>query len=147
MQNIPIESHHLRELKSMLKDVYFFDELTVESIEAVCRALKLTPHKRREKIIREGEIGKAFHLIYSGSVRVYRGKTFFRRGQVIADLHQGEFFGEVALVRSNPRNATVICLEYSEIFTLTKTAFESIFENNKEFEEAIARIAHQRDSF
>ena len=131
----------------MLKDVYFFDDLTVKNIDAVCRALKLNPYKRKAKVICEGEIGKSFFLIYSGSVRVFRGRTFFKRGQQIADLEQGEFFGEVALISSNPRNATVVCLEECQIFSLTRTAFESIVENNKEFEEAIERIARQRDSY
>ena len=134
----------MAELNVMLNEVYFLDHLSVDHLEMVCRSLRLKQYDADEKIIREGKVGNTFYLLYSGSVRVYQGKTLFRLGESVGDLGQGDFFGEVALIRHEPRNATVVCLEPCEVFTLARSAFETICEDNKEFKIAVGAIANQR---
>ena len=55
-----------------------------------------------EVVIREGDIGHELFLISEGEVKVDRG------GSEVARLGAGDFFGELALLSGNPRNATVI---------------------------------------
>lgn len=56
-------------------------------------------------IIREGDPADAFYLLERGSVRVTRGPA--HAPQLLAELTDGEWFGEAGLLQNAPRNATV----------------------------------------
>jgi len=58
-----------------------------------------------EIIVREGEMGREMYVIQRGSVEVV--KTLGGRSVVLATLERGSFFGEMSLLESLPRNATV----------------------------------------
>ncbi|MGE3820373.1 MAG: Crp/Fnr family transcriptional regulator [Isosphaeraceae bacterium] len=56
-------------------------------------------------IVREGEDGREMYVIQRGSVSV--SKTIAGREVEMARLERGEFFGEMSLLESLPRNATI----------------------------------------
>ncbi len=60
-----------------------------------------------EAIVRQGEPGRSFFVVSSGTVRVRRTEP---SGEVIelARLHEGAFFGEMALLSDGPRTASVV---------------------------------------
>ena len=55
-----------------------------------------------EVIVREGEPGRDMFVIASGAVRVYRA------GELVGRLSRGEFFGEMSVLESLPRDADVV---------------------------------------
>ena len=56
----------------------------------------------------------------------------------VAELKRGNFFGEVALLKDEPRNATVRAFTVVETFSLTKDRFLAALRNHKSFEEQMA---------
>src|SRR5262249_6659660 len=58
-----------------------------------------------EIIVREGEMGREMYVIKRGAVDVT--KSLNGRTVVLATLGRGSFFGEMSLLESLPRNATV----------------------------------------
>ena len=58
-----------------------------------------------EIIVREGEMGREMYVIQRGAVEVV--KSMSGRNVVLATLERGSFFGEMSLLESLPRNATV----------------------------------------
>jgi CRP-like cAMP-binding protein len=100
-----------------------------------------------EIVIEEGEVGDTLYIIESGKVMVYidSGDTSL----VLSTLSSGDFFGEMALLTSKPRSATVKAL--SDLFVLeikgddlTKAIYEHpqiIKEFAKQFE---IRIKHMK---
>jgi CRP/FNR family transcriptional regulator, cyclic AMP receptor protein len=52
-------------------------------------------------IVRQGQIGTGLYVIMSGRARVIRGTD------ELADLGEGEFFGELAVIDQRPRMASV----------------------------------------
>lgn len=82
-------------------------------------------HKRvlevGEVLFREGEAGDNAYLIDSGLLEICR-----RVGNaevVIGTAGVGEMVGEMALIDSQPRSATVRALKTSELTTIPKEAF------------------------
>ena len=59
-------------------------------------------YKAGDIILREGEAGHEFYVVKSGSVAIRHGNKTL---QVLAE---GEIFGEMALIDSEPRSATVL---------------------------------------
>jgi CRP/FNR family transcriptional regulator len=52
-------------------------------------------------IVRQGQVGTGLYVIVSGTARVLRGTD------ELATLHEGDFFGELAVVDQQPRMASV----------------------------------------
>jgi len=93
-------------------------------------------------IIRQGEVGDKFYIIRKGTVEI----EILRQGHTttVAKLGPGEFFGEIALLRDEPRNATVRALEPVELLTLTKEQFIDIVKHSATFEEQLKKVYFSR---
>ncbi len=93
-------------------------------------------------IIRQGESGEKFYVIAAGRAEVRR--TAEGSAPAVAILGAGGFFGEVALLRDQPRNATVVALEPVVAYTLAKADFLGALRTHKSFEDQIsAQLFHR----
>jgi CRP-like cAMP-binding protein len=79
-----------------------------------------------EEIIVQGEKGDFYYIIKTGRVAVLkRGKNDAEPKQV-ALLASGDGFGEEALIRDDPRNATCRAMEETTVYALDKVDFSQI---------------------
>ena len=78
----------------------------------------------------EGEAGHEMFIIQKGKVQVRKrvGKT----ERVLAELCDGEFFGEMALLLGMDRSATVEVMEDSKVLVVGPDTFESLLKNSPE---------------
>ncbi|QDV32310.1 glucose-6-phosphate dehydrogenase [Tautonia plasticadhaerens] len=104
-------------------------------------SMALRPHAvpAGEVIIREGDPGSEMYLICRGEAEVIDGE-----GEVLATLREGACFGEVALLLSEHRTATVRARTSCDLFVLDRADFRRILRDHPQFCEAITRIAHER---
>lgn len=95
------------------------------------------------EILREGEHGDSVFLIGSGSVQVVlRGGE----GQEIplSVLHQGELFGEMAVLERKPRSATVVARETCTLLEITGQAFLALLKEHTDIHAKILAQMHRR---
>lgn len=96
------------------------------------------------QIVSEGEKGQGFYLITAGRADVQR------RGRTLRTLEPGDYFGELALLRDQPRSATVIAKERTICLALTRWDFKGILEANPaiaiQLLEAVATRVHDEDT-
>src|SRR5262245_37309174 len=82
-------------------------------------------------IVREGEPGNHLYLIVSGSVRIC--KRFDQPAQVeLARLNPGDFFGEMCILETLPRAATVQAASDTTLYALPSLAFYDLFQAKPE---------------
>ena len=62
----------------------------------------------------------------------------------VADLGPDEFFGEMALLSNETRNATVVAEEVAELFILQKYDFEKILMKNPVIMEQLKKSFQER---
>ena len=70
-----------------------------------------------EVVVAEGDPGDRFYLIEKGTAEVIKGGVVFGR------LGPGDAFGEIALLRDVPRQATVRALEDLHLCALERDVF------------------------
>ncbi len=79
----------------------FFEESTIKELCKNCAEIALEPE---EILCQEGTLDNTMYLILSGELAVYKGI------KKIAVLCPGKFLGEMSLIESKPRSATVKAL-------------------------------------
>jgi len=91
-------------------------------------------------VVRKGEIGEEMFFISRGSVDVVSEDESI----VFATLQEGAFFGEIALLLSTPRTATIKAKDYCDLYSLNKTTFERILSRYPDFAKNVKEMAEQR---
>lgn len=88
-------------------------------------SLNVEPRKYNlgETIIRRGEIGREMFFIVSGVVEILSDDSL----RVLARFHEGQFFGEIAVLLDVPRIANVKAVSEVEVFVLTKDNLKAVF--------------------
>jgi CRP/FNR family transcriptional regulator, cyclic AMP receptor protein len=77
-------------------------------------------------VVGEGETGNRFFVILSGEVRVC--KRLGRPGEVeLARLARGEFFGEMCILETLPRSASVVALTEARLASLSSMDFLQLY--------------------
>ena len=79
------------------------------------------------------------YLISRGEVEVID-----EAGHVVATLGEGNFFGEISLLTSAPRNATVRAKSYCDFFVLDKADFARVLRDRPQFLKSMMDIARSR---
>ena len=99
--------------------------------------------KKGAKIIEEGTLSDCAYLIESGRVQV--SKTMSNgEEQVVGILEENDIFGEMSLIDSLPRSATVLALEDCTISVMTPEIFNSLSKHNPEALMPILKILASR---
>jgi serine/threonine protein phosphatase PrpC/CRP-like cAMP-binding protein len=111
---------HLQLKREMLARMPLFRPLNDREILRVLQVTDVAAFKNGERIINEGETGEELYIVLSGQVKVSRG------GADLAVFKPGDHFGEMALVRSQPRSATVTSDGESELMLIRRTEFFEI---------------------
>jgi len=91
-------------------------------------------------VFRAGDIGRHLYFINHGQVEVIAadGKTIYNT------LKEGDFFGEIALLSSRPRTASVRTLDYCDMYTIDRDTFEKVLGHYPEFAKHVREIAKTR---
>jgi cAMP-dependent protein kinase regulator len=101
-----------------------FEMLSDVEREAVVREMEIESHDEGSVIITEGDPGTSMYLIASGEVKVYTRGT---AGTVyLANLSEGDFFGEVSVLTGKPRTATITASQRTELLRLDKEKLDGV---------------------
>jgi putative ABC transport system ATP-binding protein len=125
-----------------LKKCSVFETFTPTLLADVANKMQREAHPAGTVIIKQGDEGDKFYIIRRGKLDVLKEST--GRVDVVATLEAGAFFGELALLRKEPRAATVKAVEEVELLTLSKDIFMDVVEKSASFEEQLRRVYFAR---
>ena len=108
----------------ILKKIPFFSELSDEDLQQIADSIKMEYFPANHVIFEQGDPGEIMYIIKRGKVQVIRENT------VLAVLEDNAFFGEMALVSDEPRNARIVTVTDTEALTLAKEDFKRLLETN-----------------
>jgi CRP-like cAMP-binding protein len=114
-QNVKVEA---------LKRAPLFEGLSKKELAELARVtddLKIEPGT---VLCREGKIGREFFVLVDGDAEVTKG------GKRIATRSGGDFVGEIALLTTTTRTATVTATTPLRCFILTQADFRRVLDEN-----------------
>jgi monovalent cation:H+ antiporter, CPA1 family len=125
------------EARALIAQVPMFTNLTQTQLDRVARLLRPLFTLPGERLIRRGDRGDAMYFISSGNVEVnvvgHRVK-----------LGRGDFFGEMALLSGQPRQADVIAQSYCQLLVLHNHDLEYLMRSHPNIKERIDSVAGAR---
>jgi CRP-like cAMP-binding protein len=134
---LPGLERNLRILIDWLLDIPFRNDIAVLAPHRTERL-----HRRHfevgDEVISEGDVGEAAYIVNTGRLAV------FRQDKQVAELSDGDCFGEIALLSNARRTATVRCLTPCDLTVLVRDDFESLSAGKGALAEAIRRQADDR---
>ena len=119
------------ELIDSLSRVWLFNALAKDDLVRLSQLAKVRVYKPRETIVSKGDPANEFYVLLRGRAKVSaQGKD--GADAAINVMGPGEVFGEVGILDSQPRSATVTTLEECEMAVVDKRAFEGLLATSPE---------------
>jgi CRP-like cAMP-binding protein len=94
--------------------------------------------RRGDVIIHEGNQVDGLYVVLSGEVAVSKG------GQSLAQLHEGELFGEMSLLQKTPATATVTALRNTSLLRLPREDFDTLILTHPQILALISELSEAR---
>jgi CRP-like cAMP-binding protein len=129
--------------QELLRTVPIFSELSDKDIESLARVASRKKCPKDTVVFFENEEGDSFFMILQGRIKV----TILGddgREVILSVLGPGDFFGEMALLDNEPRSATAIAVEDSELLSLHRNDFQHVLGENAGITTALIRVLSAR---
>ena len=108
-----------------LRSVILFEDLEDGDLMRVAERLGTKKYRKNNLIIFEEDEGQVLFIIRSGRVKISRLNTSGEE-VILAILGTTDFFGEISIIDSGPRSATVTSLDEVELLSLRRKDFFDI---------------------
>ena len=110
------------DILALLKQVPIFADLKPRELAEVEKIMHRRQYKKSEPIIRMGDPGLGMYIIAKGSVDIIEEDN--KGGsRTLAELKDGSFFGDLALLDESPRSASAIATEECDIIGFFRPDF------------------------
>ncbi|OIO69167.1 MAG: Crp/Fnr family transcriptional regulator [Zetaproteobacteria bacterium CG12_big_fil_rev_8_21_14_0_65_55_1124] len=130
-------------MKEIIGTVPLFSELDEIELAAISTLVSSKHVGKNSIVVQEGESGDAMAIILSGAVKVSQYASDGRE-VVLCLLEKGDFFGEMALLDTEPRSATVTTMEESELGFIRRKDFARLMlEMPRLTSKLLAEITHR----
>jgi CRP-like cAMP-binding protein len=114
-----------RPLVASLARIPFFSGLGEDALERVATGTRMRRFRRGEVIFHAGDPGDGLFILVSGEVKISLPSETGDEA-IIATLHAGDVFGELALLDGAPRSATATALIATEAIVLPRDRFHDL---------------------
>lgn len=128
-QNVKVEA---------LKRAPLFEGLSKKELNALARVTDELSVDAGTVLCREGSLGLEFFVVVEGEAEVTK------RGKRIATRGSGDFFGEIALITTTTRTATVTAKTPLRFFVLTRPDFRLVLDDNPKVQRKVMEALGER---
>ena len=128
-QNVKVEA---------LKRAPLFEGLSKKELRELARVTEDLSVEAGTVLCREGSLGREFFVIVDGVAKVTKG------GKRLATRQAGDFFGEIALITTTTRTATVTATTPLRCFILTRGDFRRVLDESPKVERKVMQALAER---
>jgi CRP-like cAMP-binding protein/Zn-dependent protease len=114
------------EAAEMIDALPLFEDVPEEVLSELAGRVRLRGVAPGQPVVRQGDRPEAFYVVRRGHLQVAEENPDDGTERVLSALGRGDSFGELALVRSQPRSASVRALDEAEVFEVDKGTFDQL---------------------
>lgn len=122
-----------------------FAELDGQQLEQLVRDSRVETYGTGELVVREGAEGDSLFLVLSGQVSVWK-QVEDGRVLPVADLGEGQVFGEMTLFLNAPRSASVRASQECQLLRVNRGSISALLEQQPQLLESFAALVARRQS-
>ncbi|MBN2343637.1 MAG: cyclic nucleotide-binding domain-containing protein, partial [Deltaproteobacteria bacterium] len=139
-------SGNIEKYPPVLPPIAIFSTLEQNPFAKLMALMKLKRHKHGDVVVQEGTVGDALYFVARGEVKIVKNVKQDGEDKLIhlARLGAGSIFGEMALISSDPRGASVICDGAVDLFELTRAQVQMISAEIPVIAGAMSRFTRER---
>jgi len=130
-------------VRELLGSVELFGEMLEEEIDDLTTLAQIKKLSKDTTIFHAGDPADAVFVVASGRVKVVitssDGKEF-----ILTVLGAGQVFGEMALLESAPRSASVVTLSAVEVLVISRSDFQRLLDSNPRISQRLMAILSRR---
>ena len=115
---------NIAELSAKLHPTPLFKEFSHEEMEAFLNLVEPVSAPAGTAIVKQDERGDCMYVLVHGECKVVHHKS--GADIDLAVLHEGDFFGEIALVDDGPRSADVVALSEVSLLRISQAVIFAI---------------------
>ncbi len=122
----------------LIRQVPIFAELDAEDLEELAQIVEERRVEAGRDVFKEGDAGDAVYLVVKGDVTVFTGgQDTGRPEKVLNTLGAGACIGEMAVLDSSPRSATVRATTRTRMLRVPGEGFKRVMSERPEMSQAI----------
>lgn len=107
--------------ESFLKSVSLISSIDTYECSQIADALVLENFKKGDTIVRQGDPGDKFYIVEDGALHAMKG------GDRVMEYKSGDYFGELALLKNQPRAASVVVdSAEAKVLSMTRLSFSKM---------------------
>jgi CRP-like cAMP-binding protein len=132
----------MADVEETLAKVPLFSGVKAKDLKRLEKRMQERSFNEGDEITKEGEAGIGFFVIQDGNATVSIG------GKILRTLGPGEYFGEIALIDSGPRSATVVATTDLRCRGMSAWEFKPFVEEHPDVAWALLEhlVAHLREA-
>jgi cAMP-dependent protein kinase regulator len=127
---------------SPLPELPLFGALKPEPLAHLLAAVRIEEVSGDNEIVRQGDAGDEAFVVARGLLKVTRSQGADET--LLAQLGPGAIFGEMALLSSSPRSATVTALEPAQLLVLSRKELETAAQSSPQISEELSVFCRGR---
>lgn len=109
-----------------MKAIFIFKSCTADQLDEVIKAMFPVVKAAGEVIIKQGEEGDNFYVLEEGEAHAFKKMDGSSEEKKVATFAPGGSFGELSLLYSQPRAATVRAITKCSLWALDRSTFRKI---------------------
>ncbi|MDO8543687.1 MAG: cyclic nucleotide-binding domain-containing protein [Opitutaceae bacterium] len=127
--------------RDLLAKVPLLHDASQELLRDLVVALRPVVYLPGDFVCRMGAAGDEMYFILRGEIEVLDGNEV-----PLARLHEGDYFGETALLTNQARNASARADSFCDLYVLDRETFTRVVKSHPDFHAALHQKAHARPS-
>lgn len=112
--------------EKFLSEVQVLQGLSEYERSKLSDCLTVKTYANGEAVIKEGEAGDMFFLVLEGRATAYKLNFHTNRQEEVYQYEEKSYFGELALIRDEPRAATIIAKSQLKLACIDRNSFKRI---------------------
>jgi CRP/FNR family transcriptional regulator len=122
-----------------LNNVRLFADLSDAERDRIATACRRRAYRKGTNLFYEGDHGGQLYIVLCGGVKIFSESPETGQETILALLRPGEVFGEMALLTGEPRSASAVTTENTELLLLDQASFHAILRDSFELTTQLLR--------